>query len=613
MALFATNALAQTTVCASGCDTTTIQDAIDITAAGGTITIMDAVHTETGIVVGKSLTITGQGQNTTILQAAAAPGVNTTGYMIRQIEGDIVLSNMTMRYGAGVVDGGKGPTAPGSLTFTNLTITDNTATGNLVDTSFNSLTMTNCLISGNTASSGFSLGYTGTTLTNSQISDNTFNYHAMSFHKSGFTMDRSTMANNATDGCIYLGYTTATLTNSTLSNNGSIGMDVNFSARGVLVNSTVTGHDVGINVNNFSCQLTSTNSILAGNTTDLTVADPTDIFTNGGNLCGDGTCVGFRIPNGNADLQPLAINGGVTQTHALGANSDARDAGDDSLAPAVDQNGTSRPQGIASDLGSFEAAAITPVAANYATFAYTSITTLDAVFVEGDMGVREGSLDTELKLNQSSYVSGNLYADTIHLQNYVEVTGDATYNERINPGTGDIYGTETMGLTTPLADPTPPVPAFTSNGSNVILQSYDTVVLDPGTYGVVKLKYGAEGDHAVLQLTGGVYNFKRLIVQDYGLIECLGPCEIRVQEYFRTTWRGFIGPLDGAGMTAGDVVIWAGNSGNNAVKIESETAVQAHIYAPYGRINTVGEAQILGKLVADRINLGWMVGVSVQD
>ena len=59
------------TVCASGCDHTTIQAAINAASPGDVIDIQDAVHTEDGIVVNKNLTIQGQGQSTTIVQAAA--------------------------------------------------------------------------------------------------------------------------------------------------------------------------------------------------------------------------------------------------------------------------------------------------------------------------------------------------------------------------------------------------------------------------------------------------------------------------------------------------------------------------------------------------------------
>ena len=59
------------TVCASGCDFSTIQAAIDdpSTEAGAIIEITDPIHTEAGIVVNKSVAIRGLGADDTIVQA----------------------------------------------------------------------------------------------------------------------------------------------------------------------------------------------------------------------------------------------------------------------------------------------------------------------------------------------------------------------------------------------------------------------------------------------------------------------------------------------------------------------------------------------------------------
>ena len=64
------------TVCAVGCDFTTIWAAINDagTVNGDTISVTDATHTEAGITVNKNLTIQGQGVSNTIVQANAARG-----------------------------------------------------------------------------------------------------------------------------------------------------------------------------------------------------------------------------------------------------------------------------------------------------------------------------------------------------------------------------------------------------------------------------------------------------------------------------------------------------------------------------------------------------------
>ena len=74
------------------------------------------------------------------------------------------------------------------------------------------------------------------------------------------------------------------------------------------------------------------------------------------NLDSDGTCpIGMAndISSGNANLGPLADNGGETQTHLPGPGSDAIDAGPGGCA-SPDQRGQVRPQNGVCDIGSVE-------------------------------------------------------------------------------------------------------------------------------------------------------------------------------------------------------------------------------------------------------------------
>ena len=61
---------------------------------------------------------------------------------------------------------------------------------------------------------------------------------------------------------------------------------------------------------------------------------------------------------GNLSLDPglgaLANHGGYTETHAIGGNSPAVDAGDDGQCPADDQRGVARPQMLHCDIGAYE-------------------------------------------------------------------------------------------------------------------------------------------------------------------------------------------------------------------------------------------------------------------
>ncbi|MBI9045011.1 MAG: hypothetical protein JEZ06_11025 [Anaerolineaceae bacterium] len=146
-------------VCNSGCDFQTVQEAIDNphTEDGDIILILDAVHTEKGIDITKDLTIQGPEDKQTIIQAHALP--NTAGERVFTIPANITvqINNLIIRhgrpddcpmYGGGVAN-------EGNLTLFNVTIRDNvgSAGGGLMNLDGNTRII-NSIIENNT-----SMGY----------------------------------------------------------------------------------------------------------------------------------------------------------------------------------------------------------------------------------------------------------------------------------------------------------------------------------------------------------------------------------------------------------------------------------------------------------------------
>jgi hypothetical protein len=210
---------------------------------------------------------------------------------------------------------------------------------------------------------------------------------AINFARGALTVRNSTFSANRAEfgddfhsgGAISLGSVTdAQLTHVTMVGNsvgqgpgGGISVQPYFTstAAGAAVVSPVPSGD-----------LTVTNSIVAGNTSDAPngpiVASgvraqaapvPADcsrpVTSGGGNIEGDTTC-GFT---GTGDHQttdpkvaPLAANGGLTTTHAIGKDSPAFDAALGSACLPKDQRGVTRPQFAACDIGAFELAAPPP-------------------------------------------------------------------------------------------------------------------------------------------------------------------------------------------------------------------------------------------------------------
>ncbi len=185
------------------------------------------------------------------------------------------------------------------------------------------------------------------------------------------------------------------LINSTVSSNtataggGFYLRESNSSLRIALLNSTVTqnaaSQGAGVHIFDqesgleFTSTLRLTNSIIANNLGSAcggeaaagVVLSGQRVVSYGHNLDSDASCLtpavrqASDIPNGHAQLGPLANNGGPTLTHALLAGSQAIDAGDDAVCAAepvngLDQRGVARPQGAHCDIGAYEAATTPP-------------------------------------------------------------------------------------------------------------------------------------------------------------------------------------------------------------------------------------------------------------
>jgi hypothetical protein len=173
------------TVCASGCDYSSIKAAIAAatTRDGDTVAITAGTYTEAGIAVNKSLTLQGEHAASTIVQAATSP--NTAADRVFTIARGVTVTirELTIRYGVApsAWPGGGGLGSSGTLTLITSTVSGNDATigGGLY--SYGTVTLTNSTISGNSAS-GYSATNTngggglfnqGTvTLTNSIVANN---------------------------------------------------------------------------------------------------------------------------------------------------------------------------------------------------------------------------------------------------------------------------------------------------------------------------------------------------------------------------------------------------------------------------------------------------------
>ena len=343
-----------------------LRQAILDAASGDTVSVPAGTYTltqGTDLLIDKSLTITGAGKDTTIIQAAASAAVATSRvFNITSENNDVVISDVTIRQGkasgSGLAGYGGGIYSSGfqnTLTLTNSTISGNSANyGGGIHNGQGSLTMTNSTVSDNSANygGGISKSTNGTlTVTNSTISGNQANYGA-GINKGGstatLTLTNSTISGNTAEygGGIYNVSGTATLTNSTISGNqAEYYAGIRNDGTGNFKNSILSGNTASNSGHDCSGTWTSQGHNLVQNTSGCTIA---------GDLTGN-------ITGQDPLLSPLRDNGGPTHTHAPHFTSPAIDAGDNSVLGAphnltTDQRGAGFPrlQRTRVDIGAYE-------------------------------------------------------------------------------------------------------------------------------------------------------------------------------------------------------------------------------------------------------------------
>ena len=268
-------------------------------------------------------------------------GVGLFGTGTNTLSGDTITGN---RAGAGAgIFGGNGS----SLAVTSTTLAGNTATtagGGISVTSPAGLTLTACTLSGDSAGSNGGGLYVGGTVGGG-----------------GVTIINSTLANNtATNGGgVELNDTAGsnfyTLTSDTIS--GNTANSTNFT-------NGAGGGGLGMLTATALPTVSLDNVIVSGNVSNNGFTDismPASGYNLNASYSAIGVMAGYslttdtnNLSGANLNLQPLANNGGPTQTMAILPISQAIDAGDPAQAGTTDERGNTRPQGAAVDIGAYE-------------------------------------------------------------------------------------------------------------------------------------------------------------------------------------------------------------------------------------------------------------------
>ena len=355
------------TVCASGCDFTLIQEAIEAesTSAGSIIGVVDPVHTEAGIVVNKNVIIQGQGVEMTIVQAHPNPGEGTGRVFEIPLDISATIRDMTVQHGNPTISPltGGGILNYGTLMLENMVVRDNFGSAGGGIYSEGTLTVLNSTVSDNRSVGGgdaYLECSTGgglkelsgiTILINSTVSDNHSNDKGGGIHVAchgKLILQNSTISGNfatASGGGIYLNGS-GEFTNSTISNNSANNIG-GLALNGSGDETQEHGH------------LSLFNTLIADNIarldkygiSDCHMEDHAEIVATGYSWISDGNCEASF--SGDPMLAPLADNGGSTLTHGLLPGSLAIDAiPAETCTLTTDQRG--EPRQAPCDIGAFE-------------------------------------------------------------------------------------------------------------------------------------------------------------------------------------------------------------------------------------------------------------------
>ena len=255
---------ADITVCASGCDYTTIQAAVDAANPGDTIIVHDGTYTE-NVLVNKRLTIQSlNGALLTTVQAASA-----SDHVFNVTADHVTISGFTVT--------GAATNSAGIYLYhvNNCTISNNTASDN-----YEGIRLTSCndnTLTGNTA---YSNSYSGIWLSSS----------------SNNTLTNNTASNTTRGIRLYFSSNNNTLTGNTANSNDFFGIRLYSSSYNSLTGNTANSNDLsGIHLDSSSYNTLTGNTATSNNQSGIALAQSSTYNTLTGNTASNNTYSGIVL------------------------------------------------------------------------------------------------------------------------------------------------------------------------------------------------------------------------------------------------------------------------------------------------------------------------------
>lgn len=357
------------------CDT--IRHAVQISNAGDTIQVAAGKYPE-GLDINKNLTIKGAGVDQTFINGDAITPASHGSVQIYSGT-TALIQGLTIKNGNAELSNGGGVANFGTLTLKNVKVTANQALDGGGIFNQGTLTLQKVQVYGNQATNqggGLFNNNGAAVLKQVDISNNQAPLGAAITSFGAMSLFQSLVSANIADAnggkpAIYAEahgvFAFFLMQNVTVSGNTGVGMVS--AGNAILTNVTIADNTNG-QVNVGSGFIVTKNGIVSlANTIIATnhsnhncTIYPGTMNDNGNNLYGDASCHITKASSFVAapKLQPLAANGGFTQTQALKPASPAIDKGKNSTCASIDQRGVARPidgngDGNARcDIGAFE-------------------------------------------------------------------------------------------------------------------------------------------------------------------------------------------------------------------------------------------------------------------
>lgn len=200
-------------------------------------------------------------------------------------------------------------------------------------------------------------------------------------------------------------------------------------------------------------------------------------------------------------------------------------------------------------------------------------------------------------------------ADSIRTRVGSVVGGEAFCNDLVHSGDPaglacTPLGTDPVFASLPeFKDDDPP-----SSSPNITVGFGQEKTLEPGDYGVIKVKaYGT------LRFTGGIYNVKRIDARISSDLLFQARSQVRVSGRFSADLGSFVGPEQGSGLSASDIVFYVDGANGffgfifglpKAAMMGIGSTLEANMYVPNGSLWLMGNSSSKGAFLARDVILG---------